>query len=104
MARVAFALVVPIEGDLGDLGHIRAHWAPWVVAGRCDGQLRRACSSLGIHTIADLDLDLAVPLGHVLDRSRDFTHSRDVISVSRCAVSLGRSCREGRVARGVAEV
>lgn len=57
-----------------------------------------------LHTIADLDLDLAVPLGHVLDRSRDFTHGRDVISVSRCAVSLGRSCREGRVARGVAEV
>jgi len=47
MARVAFALVVPIEGDLGDLSHVRPDGAPWVVAGRCDGQLRRACSSWG---------------------------------------------------------
>ncbi|KAH8635833.1 ENTH domain-containing protein [Alternaria alternata] len=49
-----------------------------------------------LHTIANLDLDLAVPLGDVLDRSRDFTHLGRIFSVSGFAMSQGRSCREGR--------
>jgi len=37
-AADAGACALLIEGDLGDLGHVGTHGAPWVVARRCQSQ------------------------------------------------------------------
>jgi len=51
-----------------------------------------------VPTIPDLDLDLGIALGHVLDRSRDFAHVGDggLEEAQARWLSLGRSCREAR--------
>lgn len=81
-----------VERHLSNLAHLRAGWAPWVVAGRCWGRARESVTdalsfrerraarrrSLATwadkRTFADLGLDAGVPMGHVFDASHNLGH------------------------------
>ena len=73
----------------------RCWWLQW-------SEMRATWSSRGaVPTVPDLDFDLGIALGHILDRSRDFAHVGDGTGRSSgSVVVVGSELSGGKVATG----